>query len=170
MPLIINAFKRYQEKVQTDLVNPWDKSEKIEHYINQGVILHDAKIMAQFSVLLKKDLILTNNTKKLDENRDDMHWMFHFKINRVGRVIELHIHHADTIFLTLFPKILCSLDQLEVIRFPNNSIEAIPECITNLKSLKILDVSNCGPPNPYIPESIKTYVESLEKFNKFYDF
>jgi len=143
-------------------------SDKIDYYMKQGIILHDAKIMAQFSVLLRKDLILANINKNLDENQDDMHWMFHFKISRLGRVIELHIHQAETVFLTFFPKFLCSLDQLEVIRFPNNGIETIPECIASLKSLRILDVSNCGPPNPFIPESIKSFVESLEKFNEFY--
>ena len=63
---------------------------------------------------------------------------------------------------------LCSLEYLEVIYFPNNLKKTIPEWITNLKFLRVLDVSNTDQPNPVIPESIKSYVESLESFNQFY--
>ena len=167
--LVFDEIKKYQEKIQSDYVNPWDKSEKIDHYMNQGVNLHDAKIMAHFSVFLRKDLILANIHTELYNTRDDMHSMFHYKINSDGRITELHIHHADTILLTLFPYILSSLDHLEVIRFPNNGIEFIPECITNLTRLKVLELSNFGFPNPIIPDSIRSFIESLEHFNDFYD-
>jgi len=163
-------IKQYQEKIQSNYVFPWQTSDKFNHYTNQGIIPQEAKIMAQFSVLLERDLIPTKIYTNLDENQDDMHWMGHFKINNDGRVIELHIHQAESIYLTLFPKILCTLEQLEVIRFPNNCIETIPECITNLKLLKVLDVSNLYAPNPNIPETIKSFVESFEKFNEFYNY
>ncbi len=164
------SIKDYQEKIQSDYVNPWDTSDKIDHYLNQGVVLQDARIIAQFSILLKRDLIQTEIYTNLDENQDDMHWMFHYKINRDRRVIELHIHHTDTTYLTLFPKLLCSLDQLEVIRFPNNYIEKIPECVANLKALRAFDVSNFYRPSPIISESVRPFLESLEKYNEFYNF
>ena len=163
--LSIEEKREYQERAQSF---SHDVTDIINHYVNQGVKLQDAKIMAKFTYLMDKNLILANNNTKLYNIVNDMHWMFHYKINSDGRVIELHIHHAEMIFLTLFPRILCSLDQLEVIRFPNNYIEKIPECITNLKRLKVLDVSNFEPPNPIIPESIKSFIASLEKFNEFY--
>ena len=68
----------------------------------------------------------------------------------------------------IIPEMLCSLDQLEVIRFPNNLIKKIPEWITKLKLLRVLDVSNVDQPNPFVPDSIKPFIESLESFNEFY--
>jgi hypothetical protein len=162
----IDEFRKYQETI---LRFSHDVSDKINHYVNHGVDLQDAKIMANFSFLLDKNLTLANDNTQIYDIRDDMHWMFHYKINNDGRITELHIHQTETIFLTLFPKILCSLDQLEIIRFPNNFIENVPECILNLKNLREFDVSNLDRQNPIIPDSIKSYIESLEKFNVFYE-
>lgn len=164
--LSIDGTRKHQESAQAF---SHDVSNKMDYYLNQGVKLQDAKIMASLSFFLRNNLILAKIDKDLDENQDDMHSMFHYKINGDGRVIELHIHQTETIYLTLFPKIICSLDRLEVIRFPNNCIETIPECITNLKKLKVLDVSNLYAPNPLIPESIDSFIASLEMFNTFYD-
>ena len=63
------------------------------------------------------------------------------------------------------------MEDIEVIRFPNNSIEVIPECVTKLKFLRVLDVSNntdLGFNDPLIPDSIRSFTQSLEVFNQFY--
>lgn len=49
---------------------------------------------------------------------------------------------------------LYSLDHLKVIHFPNNLIKIIPEWITKLKFLRVLDVNNGDRPNPVILDSI----------------
>lgn len=157
--------RQYQERIQ---MFSHDVSDKITYYLKSGVTPKDAKKMADFSLILKRELIQTNIFTNLDENQDDMHWMSHFKINSDGRVIELHIHQTESIYLTIFPKILCSLKQLEVIRFPNNCIEIIPECITKLKFLRVLDVSNLEGPNPIIPKAMRAFVKGLENYNEFY--
>ena len=94
--------------------------------------------------------------------------MFNFKVNNDGKVIELHIHFTEEVYLTLIPKLLSSFDQLEVIRFPNNLIKNISLWIVHLQLLRILDVSNVESADPDVPDSIKSYIESLEHYNEFY--
>ena len=77
-------------------------------------------------------------------------------------------HYAKQYHLTLLPRMLCKLEHLEVICFPNNIIKLIPEWIINLKSLRVLDVINDDRPNPEVLDSIKSFIESLESFNEFY--
>ncbi|MFX1234285.1 MAG: hypothetical protein ACFFBY_06940 [Promethearchaeota archaeon] len=94
--------------------------------------------------------------------------MCDYKIDNEGNIIELHMHQAELIFMAIFPEQLCLLKSLEVIRFPNNVIEFIPECIMNLKFLRVLDVSNFEGPTALIPDSIRSFIESLESYNEFY--
>ena len=78
--------------------------------------------------------------KDFEEDFGDMETMHHYKINAQGKVVELHLHHAESCYLWFFPKEICDLENLEVIRLPNNRIEVIPECVTKLNFL--IDLSN----------------------------
>jgi len=157
-----------QEKIQNQQDLPKYAAKIIEKYINQGVIPLEAKILAHFSVLAEVELARAEIYTDLYDNIDDMHWMCNFKVNSDGHVIELYLHHTEEVFLTLLPKMLRSLEYLEVICFPNNLMKIIPEWITKLKLLRVLDVSNADQADPDIPNSIKSYIESLESFNEFY--
>ncbi len=163
------GLRIYQKKVQNEIPKDEvrDYNRYAENYIDQGVIPLEAKVLAHFSVLAEAKLVRAENYKDLF-GVDDMHSMHNFIVNREGHVIELYLHHTEELFLTLLPKMLCSLEYLEVIFFPNNLIKVIPEWITQLKFLRVLDVSNVGQPNPEVPESIKSYIDSLESFNDFY--
>lgn len=94
--------------------------------------------------------------------------MRNFKVNNKGHVIELYLHHTEEVFLTLLPKMLRSLEYLEVICFPNNLMKIFPEWISDLKFLRKLDFGNVERPNPEVPDSIRPFLNSLESFNKFY--
>ena len=162
-------IKKHQEKINSEFKFPQDLlNEKIQRLVKNGVIIEDAKNLAKFFIILDGDLAQTPLYKDLDEDRDDMHIMFDYKIDVGGHVVELHMHHTEYIFIAVFPKELCFLNELEVVRFPQNIIEEIIECITNLKSLRVLDVSNFEAPAPTIPNSIKSFIESLESYNEFY--
>lgn len=164
------GLRIYQEKVQNGI--PKDEArlynQITENYLNQGVIPEDAKVLAHFSVLIEGKLERAEIDENLYNDVDDMHRMYYFKVNYEGYVIELYLHHSEEVFLTLLPKMLCSLKYLEVICFPNNLMKKIPEWITNLKFLRVLDVNNVESANPEIPNSIKPFIESLESFNAFY--
>ena len=186
------GLRKYQEKVEKEI--PKDEiriyNKLIEDYINQGVNSEDAKILAHFSVLAEVFLERIEEDEDPWLDADDMLRMYFFKVNKDGYITELHLHHSESVFLTILPRMLASLKYLEVIMFPDNLIKEIPEWIVNLKSLRILDVSNIhynpNPnrfipdsvkpfidvirarslyQNPYVPDSIKPFIESLESFN-----
>ncbi len=164
------GLRIYQKKVQNQI--PKDEERNFiqisENYINQGIIPLEAKILAHFSVLAEVELVKAEIYTNLPETEDDMYRMFNFKVNTEGHIIELYLHFAEQIYLTLLPKMLSSLDYLEVICFPNNLIKIIPDWITSLKFLRVLDVSNGDQPNPEVPDSIRPFINSLEHFNDFY--
>ena len=164
------GLRIYQEKVQNEIPKDEvrDYNRYAENYINKGVISEDAKFLAHFSVLIEGGLERAENDENLYDDVNDMHRMYFFKVNNDGHVIELYLHHTEEVFLTILPNMLCSLKYLEVICFPNNLMKKIPEWITNLKFLRVLDVSNIEQPNPYVPDSIKPFIESLESFNESY--
>ncbi|MFX1324236.1 MAG: leucine-rich repeat domain-containing protein [Promethearchaeota archaeon] len=145
-------------------------SDMKEKLIKSGVCPEDAEILEIFYVFIRNKLEKAEIYEILEEDFDDMQVMRHFKIINEGKVVELHLHFAEAINLTVFPRQLCSLDELEVIRFPNNLIEEIPECITKLKSLRVLDLSNYEKPTARIPIAITSFIHSLEDFNRFYNF
>ena len=97
----------------------------------------------------------------------DMFSTHYFRVNNDGHIIELYLHSPVNCFLALFPNMLSKLEQLEVIFFPDNSIKEIPEWITKFKFLRVLEVTNYEQSYAVIPESIRSYLESLESFNKF---
>ena len=164
------GLRIYQEKVQNEI--PKDEvrvyNRYAEYYIDEGLIPEDAKVLAHFSVLIERGLDRAENNEDLFDDVDDMYRMYFFKVNNDGHIIELYLHHTEEVFLTLLPKMLCSLKYLEVIYFPNNLIKIIPEWITNLKFLRVLDVRNGDQPNPEVPDPIKPFIESLEHFNESY--
>lgn len=164
------GVRSYQERIdnQNQLDFSRSTTKIIDNYINQGVIPKEAKVLAHFSVLSDVEFSKAEIFTDLDEDTDDMHPLFDLKLNSNGHVIELHVPFMEEKYLTLIPKMLCSLEQLEVIRFPNNSIMDIPEWISNLKFLRVLDVSNAGRPNQDVPDSVKSFIESLESYNQFY--
>lgn len=162
-------LKEYQEKRYSELkYTPIILTEKIQNLIKRGVDPKDAEILVKFFRFLDWDLPKSDIYEDLDRDQDDMYHLHHFKINNKGKVTELHLHCTDAIYLSIFPDYLCSLDKLEVIRFPNNLFEDIPECIINLKSLRVLEVGNIETPNPSIPDSLKSFIVTLENYNKFY--
>lgn len=162
-------IKKHQEKINSEFKFLQDPlNEKMQRLVQNGVIIEDAEYLAKFFTILDGELTQTPLYKDLDEDRDDMHFIFDYKIDMEGHVVELHMHHTESILIAIFPEILCLLKELEVIRSPNNIIENIPECITNLKSLRVLDVSNFEAPAPSIPNSIKSFIQSLESYNQFY--
>ena len=55
--------------------------------------------------------------------------------------------------------------KLEVLEVQFNQLKAIPEEITNLKNLKKLHITNYGKEQTKIPESIKSFIDSLESFS-----
>jgi leucine-rich repeat protein SHOC2 len=161
-------LKEYQQKRYSELRSiPIILTEKVQNLIKNGVDPEDSEILIRIFRFLEWDLDKSEITEDLDKDQGDMWPLHHYKINRNGKVIELHLHHGNSVYLTLFPEYLCTLDCLEVIRFPNNLIETIPECITNLKSLRALELSNVEQPNPAVPESIKSFIKSLEIYNSF---
>ena len=161
-------LKEYQEKRYSELKSaPIILIEKIQNLIRRGVDPEDAKILIRFFRFLEWDLKKSESYKDLDRDQGDMWPLDHYKINENGKVIELHLHHGDQIYLTFIPDYLCSLDSLEIIRFPNNLIETIPECIINLKSLRALELRNVEQPNPAVPDSVKSFIQSLESYNSF---
>ena len=162
-------IKKHQEIMNTKFKFSHAISDKtIQKLIQEGVNSKNAQFLAKFFLIIDRELTKAPLFKNLDEIQDDMHFMCDYKIDNEGNVVELHMHHTESIFITIFPEQLCFLKELEVIRFPNNLIESIPECITNLKFLRILDVSNFEAPTASIPISIKGFIESLENYNKFY--
>jgi len=164
------GMRIYQEKVQNQIPKDEERNynQIAENYVKQGVISLDAKVLAHFSVLAEVELVKAELNINLYDNVDDMHSMFNFKVNSDGHIIELYLHFTEQYYLTLLPRMLSKLENLEVICFPNNLIKEIPEWITELKYLRVLDVSNADRPNPDIPNSIKSFIDSLESFNEFY--
>jgi len=162
------GLRLYQERIQEQYTLTRSETKIIDKYINQGVIPPEAKVMAHFSVLAEVELVKAEIYEDLFENTDDMLRLCNFKVDNEGHVIELYLHFTEGIYLALIPKMLCSLNHLEEICFPNNIIKKIPEWIAGLKSLRALDVSNGDQADPDIPESIKSYIESLERFNEIY--
>lgn len=164
------GLRIYQEKVESEIPKDEvrDYNRYAEDYIDQGVISEDAKTLAHFSVLIEGGLQRAEIDENLFDDVDDMYLMHFFKVNESGHIIELYLHQAEELFLTILPKMLCSLNYLEVICFPNNLMKKIPEWIAKLKFLRVLDVSNIEQPNPEIQDSIKPFIASLESFNKFY--
>jgi len=164
------GLRIYQEKVQNQI--PKDEERNFnqisENYISQGIIPVEAKILAHFSVLAEVELVRADIYANLPETEDDMYRMFNFKVNTEGHIIGLYLHFAEKEYLTLLPKMLSSLEYLEVICFPNNLIKIIPEWVTQLKFLRVLDVSNGDRVDPDVPDSLKSFIESLEHFNEFY--
>ena len=162
-------LKEYQEKRYSELKSaPIILVEKIQNLIRRGVDPEDAKILIRFFRFLEWDLKKSEIYKDLDRDRGDMWPLHHYKINEDGKVIELHLHDGGQIYLTFIPDYLCSLDSLEIIRFPNNLIETVPEWIINLKSLRALELCNVAQPNRTIPDSLKSFIQSLESYKEFY--
>ena len=161
------GLRIYQEKVQNEIPKDEvrDYNRYIEYYVEKGVISEDAKILAHFSLLIEFGLDKAEIDENLFTDADDMLRMHFFKVNNDGHIIELYLHHTEEVYLTILPNMLCTLKHLEVIFFPNNLMKIIPECIVNLKSLRVLDVRN-GSAKPEVPDSIKPFIESLESFNE----
>ena len=162
------GLREYQERIQNERELPKYASKIIDRLIEQGVIPSEAEVLAHFSVLVEVELDRAESYEKIPDDPDDMGRMCHFKVNNDGHMSELYLHYAEQYHLTLLPRMLCKLEHLEVICFPNNIIKPIPEWIINLKSLRVLDVSNDHRPNPEVLDSIKSFIESLESFNEFY--
>ncbi|MHA1106060.1 MAG: leucine-rich repeat domain-containing protein [Promethearchaeota archaeon] len=162
------GLRIYQEKYQ-DLENlPKYEPDITDEYLKEGIIAEEAKIMNHFSVIAEAGLVKAEFNEDLFESTDDMHAMFYFRLNNDGHVIELYLHFAEQIYLSIIPRLLCSLKQLEVIYFPNNLIKEVPEWITNLKFLRELEISNCERRNIDVPDTIKSYIKSLERFRIYY--
>lgn len=165
------GLRVYQEKVQNEI--PKDEvryyNKYTENYISQGVIPLEAKILAHFSVLPEAELARAEIHEDIFFDAvSDMFSTHYFRVNSDGHIIEIYLHSPETYYLTILPKLLSRLQHLEIVFFPDNLIKLIPEWIINLKFLRVLDVYNTDQPNPVIPESIKSYIESLESFNQFY--
>lgn len=166
------GLRIYQEKVQNGIPKDEirDYNRYVEYYIDEGVTSEDAKILAHFSILIEGSL----EKAEIDEDiffddHNDMFCTHFFRVNSEGHIIEIYLHSPVTYYLTILPQLLSKLKYLEVIFLPDNLIKEIPEWIVNLKFLRVLDVNNTGiGPDPYVPDSIKPFVESLESFNGSY--
>jgi hypothetical protein len=164
------GLRIYQEKVQKEI--PKDEvrhySKFTEKYINQGVIPQEAKLLAHFSILAEAELTKAELYEDIFADAcSDMFSTHHFRINSEGHIIELYLHSPVNGYLSILPNMLRKLEQLEVIFFPENSIKDIPEWITDFKFLRVLEVINYEQPYAVVPESIQSYLESLEQYNKF---
>ena len=165
------GLRIYQEKVQNEI--PKDEvrvyNRYAENYIDQGVISEDAKVLAHFSVLIEGGLERAETDEDIFfDTCSDMFCTHYFRVNSDGHIIEIYLHSPVNYYLTILPKLLSRLNHLEVLYLPDNLMKVIPEWITKLRFLRVLDVSNGDQPNPYVPDSIKPFIESLEHFNESY--
>ncbi|MFX1499180.1 MAG: hypothetical protein ACFFBH_16810, partial [Promethearchaeota archaeon] len=165
----LSNIKKHQETMSTKFKFPQVLLEKAtQKLIQEGVNSKDASYLAKFFLIIDTDLIKAPLFKELDEDQDDLRILRNYKIDNGGNIIELHSHGAESVSIAIFPEQLCFLKNLEVIRFPNNIIEFIPECIKSLKFLRVLDVSNFEGITAFIPYPIRAFIESLESYNIFY--
>lgn len=165
------GLRIYQEKVEKEIPKNEVRiyNQITEKYINQGVIPQEAKVLAHFSVLAEVELTRAEIDEDIFSDAcSDMFSTHYFRVNNDGHIIELYLHSPDRCFLTILPKFLSKLQNLEVIFFPDNLIMEIPEWITELKFLRLLDLGNIEQLNPKVPDSIRSYIESLEYYNKYY--
>ena len=124
-------------------------------YIREGVNPREAYIIALMEILSGTKLKKIN-VDELIIYKDEA---CNYKINEKGYVIGIYIFNSHLSNLTIFPKQICSLQNLEELEFPNNDIKIIPNSIGRLTKLQRLNLRNNMIEN--IPESLN----KLEKLN-----
>ncbi|MFX1574115.1 MAG: tetratricopeptide repeat protein [Promethearchaeota archaeon] len=107
-----------------------------KNYINQGVNNYEASILGILEILSGKKL----EKIEIQDDVAQLEQLFHYKINKDGKIIGLFINH-EKIDINIFPQEICLLEFLEELELSNSSIEQIPDCIDNLKILRHLNLS-----------------------------
>jgi len=116
-------------------------------YLNEGVISSDANILALLEVFLGEKL------EKVEQNNDVTQWdlALNYKLNENGNVIGIYIKN-ESHKIGIFPEQICTLEFLEELELPESSIEHLPGCVGNLRSLRYLNLY-CNRIK-FVPESI----------------
>ncbi|MFX1527414.1 MAG: leucine-rich repeat domain-containing protein [Promethearchaeota archaeon] len=111
------------------------KDYYIKKYIKSGVNAKEVSLLGLLEILTGQAFI------RLDLDVFPSHsLLFYYKTNKVGNITTLYLS-SELSRIGIFPKELCKLKFLEEICMVNQNIRFIPECIGDLRNLKILNLN-----------------------------
>lgn len=152
--------RKVRERVQQNYV---------QNYLQDGVCSDDAIILAGMEIFGWS----LGNLEKSDIFEEEPEWyklddfnVWNYRLDKMGSVIEIYIRPWEgRPSLGFFLKEFCYFKKLEVLELQFYQLKSIPEAITNLKHLKKLHITNFGKELTKIPESLKSFIDSLESFS-----
>lgn len=110
-----------------------------KEYILNGVIPEEASVLGLLELLSGIKLQKIEMNKQASDYNDINHWMYNYKLNQSGNVIEIWLYSMEP-FLGIFPVQLCQLKYLEELHLEKNSIKFIPKQIGKLGAIKVLNL------------------------------
>jgi hypothetical protein len=127
-------------------------------YLKDGVREDEAHILGIFEILIGHELL------KLEKYQDIEIYshLCAYKLNKNGFVSEIYISNPSKSKLKLLPEQISNLKSLEILDLNNNNINHIPDSIGALNNLKYLDLSNNNIKT--LPNAISSLI-SLEYLN-----
>ncbi len=107
-------------------------------YTKDGVIEEEAYILGIFEILIGYELLRIEKYQKAQKNSQ----ICSYKLNENGSISEIFLPNPTKFKLQLIPEQISNLQSLEILDLNNNSIIHIPDSIGALNNLKYLDLSN----------------------------
>lgn len=152
--------KQVRERVQQNFAKT---------YLQDGVCPDDAIILAGMEIFGWS----LRNLEKCEIFEEDPKWykladydVWDYRLDENGCVIEIYIRPWEgRPSLGFFLKEFCYFKKLEILELQFYQLKSIPEAITNLKHLTKLHITNYGKELTKIPESLKSFIDSLESFS-----
>lgn len=86
--------------------------------------------------------ILSEEIFKKIRNNKDLHLYFdnRYKIDDNGHIIGINLPCKEDVYIVVFPHEICNLKHLEELYLQKQGIRKVPQCISELKNLRRLDL------------------------------
>jgi len=123
---------------------------------------------AEAIILGVLDILSGGVLSKLEDNQ--FQYACNYRVNEDGHVSHIYID-GEGVLVEFFPKILCELAHLEELYILPNAITSLPESLSNLAKLRVLNlwsyrnaVEDWRGDDFKIPESIFPFLKKLDEF------
>lgn len=111
------------------------KNNFSEAYIKEGTISGEASVLGLLQFFTGMKL------KKIEiDDQIYAHYACNYKVNETGHIIGIYLYGYPIFQTCIFPKHICFLEFLEELILRDQNIRQIPDVISEMKSLKRLDL------------------------------
>jgi len=121
-------------------------------YIKDGVNENEAAILGLFDLLIGYELYMLGKYQDVQSHSQ----ICAYRLNQNGHISEIYLSNPKKFKLYILPEQITILTSLEILDLNNNNITHLPDSIGALNTLKHLDLSN---------NNIKTLPNSIESLN-----